>query len=394
MPNHHSFRRNRRMLVLLPLVFASLAITALPAASQTETPLYSFTGTPDGSNPWGGLVRDSKGNLYGTTNSGGTYGAGTVFEITSAGAEKILYNFTGGSDGGYPQTSLILDNEGNLYGTTPANVFEVMADGTEKNLYTFQGSPDGYEPLASLVRDGEGNLYGTTFTGGAYNAGTVFEITASGTEKILYSFTGGADGGYPWGGLVRAEGVLYGATNGGGTGYGTVFKLAANGKETVLHTFTGSPDGNGPEGNVIRDSSGNLYGTTFHGGSQTTTCVFGCGIVYKVSSTGEETVFYNFQGGADAENPTSGLILDSSDNLYGASPYGGTGCGGEGCGVVFTISNAGVETMLYSVPGGADGANPVAGVVRDSKGNLYGTAFDDGSDNCSDGCGIVFKLTP
>jgi uncharacterized repeat protein (TIGR03803 family) len=396
MSNINHSRCNRRVLTLLSAVLALLVVTTRPAMSQTEHILYSFVGTPDGANPWATLTRGPKGNFYGTTNTGGVYGAGTVFEITAAGEEKILYSFTGGADGGDPQTGLILDAEGNLYGTTPSNVFEVMPNGTEKVLHTFQGASDGADCEASLVRDTQGNLYGITMYGGAFGAGTVFEVTASGTEKILYSFTGGADGGYPWGGLVRAGGALYGTTTSGGTGYGTVFKLAANGKETVLHTFAGGADGWGPEGNLLRDSSGNFYGTTFNGGTGVSACLLGCGTVYEVSSTGVKTVLYNFMGGTDAAHPTSGLIRDASGNLYGATPYGGgTGCGGEGCGTVFAISSAGEETMLYSLPGGSDGANAVGGVIRDSKGDLYGTTFYGGSANCpGGGCGIVFKLTP
>jgi len=305
----------------------------------------------------------------------------------------VLYSFTGGADGGYPQAGLILDSAGNLYGTTAGNVFELMPNGTEKVLHSFQG-PDGSDCEASLVRDAEGNLYGTTYYGGAYGAGTVFEISAAGTEKVLYSFTGGTDGGYPWGGVVRAGGVLYGTTNGGGTGYGTVFKLTTSGKETVLYTFAGGADGGGPEGNLVRDSAGNLYGTTFNGGIGTSNCALGCGTVYKVSVAGAKTVLYNFVGGSDAAHPTTGVVRDVNGNLYGATPYGGNGCGGAGCGAVYEISSTGEETLLYSLPGGADGASPVGGVIRDSQGNLYGTTFGGGSANCSGGCGIIFKLTP
>ena len=227
--------------------------------------------------------------------------------------------------------------------------------------------------------------------GGAHGAGTVFEITPEGAEKVLYSFTGVADGGYPWGGVVRVGTTLYGTTNGGGSGYGTVFNLTANGKQTVLHAFTGGADGSSPEGNLIADSKGNLYGTTFTGGKG---CSIGCGTVYRIAPSGVKTVIYSFVGGSDASNPTNGLVRDANGNLYGATPYGGNASTCSGCGAVFEISPEGQETLLYPLPGGPQGANPVRGVIRDTQGNLYGTTFFGGNPNCPQGCGVVFKLTP
>ena len=384
------------------LAVAALLLTFVPAAlAQTETVLYTFLGGEDGATPLAGLVRDAKGNLYGTTSNGGTYNVGTVFKVSPDGTEKVLHTFTGGVDGGSPQASLILDSVGNLYGTSSfggtfgsGNVFKVTPSGTEIVLYSFKNGTDGASPLASLIRDANGNLYGTTFSGGTSSRGTVFEVTSNGKERVLYNFTGGTDGGSPWGGLLKVGGVLYGTTEGDGTGYGTTFSLTLSGKETVLHSFTGASDGESPEGNLVRDKSGNLYGVTFLGGSSTgnSQCPGGCGTLYEVSPSGVTTVIYNFGASGDAAHSYSGVVMDSSGNLYGASVSGGSStCD---CGTVFEISPSGEELFLYSFQGGADGIQPAGGVVLDGKGNLYGMTLEGGVNNIEDGYGVVYKITP
>jgi uncharacterized repeat protein (TIGR03803 family) len=246
-----------------------------------ETVLYSFTGTGgDGTLPWGRVVRDSAGNLYGTTINGGTYGSGIVFKVDPTGKETVLYTFTGADDGAYPYAGLIRDAKGNLYGTTLLNtVFRIDPIGKVTVLYTFTGPPDGAILEAGLIRDSAGNLYGTTYSGGTTNYGTVFKISAQGQETVLYSFTGGADGGKPrHSSLVRdSAGNLYGTTGeGGSSDFGVVFKLDTAGSETVLHTFSGS-DGKIPYGTLARDKTGNLYGTTYEGGA------YGGGVVFKIA---------------------------------------------------------------------------------------------------------------
>ncbi|HEX3822434.1 MAG TPA: choice-of-anchor tandem repeat GloVer-containing protein, partial [Candidatus Sulfotelmatobacter sp.] len=210
----------------MAIIFA----TSNRAFSQREAVLHRFAGNGDGVNPFAGLVRDAKGNLYGAAIGGGAYGFGAVYRITPAGVENVLYSFTGGSDGGYPNSNLVLDTAGNLYGTTLfSNVFKLTPSGTFTVLYTFTG-PDGSSPYGTLIRDAHDNLYGTTMDGGAYNEGTVFEITSTGQEIVLYSFMGGADGGSPFnGGLLLAGTTLYGTTAAGGTGYGVVYKLTLKG---------------------------------------------------------------------------------------------------------------------------------------------------------------------
>ena len=275
-----------------------------------------------------------------------------MFKLNKSG-ENVLYSFTGKPDGEAPAAGLTMDASGNLYGTTSVGgssdagtVYKVDSTGKETVLYSFTGGTDGAYPYGDLVRDGVGNLYGTTEYGGSSNQGTVFRVNANGEESVLYSFTGGADGGSPLAGLVRdQEGNLYGTTFYGGSGNGVVFKLGPRGRETVLHRFTGPPDGRLPGAGLLRDSSGNLYGTTEEGGDSNCLEGFGCGTIFKVDTKGKETVLYRFTGFPDGELPLAALIMDTSGNLYGTTGYGGysnspctDGSHISGCGVVFKLT--------------------------------------------------------
>jgi uncharacterized repeat protein (TIGR03803 family) len=317
--------------------------------------LHSFEAPPNGAYPSSGVTRDTAGNLYGTTSNGGTSDVGVVYKLGANGQEP-LYSFTGGSDGKYPEAGVILDPEGNLYGTTAyggtANagvVYKVGAGGGETVLYTFSGGADGANPNADLLRDSAGNLYGTTTYGGAGGAGTVFKLDATGGYAVLYSFTGGADGGYPDAAVIRdSAGNLHGTANGGMHKAGVVFKVNPTGHETVLYGFTGlGPDGISPGGGVIRDSAGNLYGTAGQGGK------WSQGVVFKVDMAGQETVLYSFSG-PDGAVPRAGLIRNSAGNLYGTTWEGGT----ADWGVVFELDVNGHETVLYSFTGGPTGGSP------------------------------------
>ncbi len=321
-------------------------------AAGKETVLHAFTGPPDGYYPAAAMVRDEEGNLYGTTSFGGSASlpAGTVFKLDPAGKETILYSFTGGADGNTPGAGVIRDEAGNLYGTTIAGgasnygvVFRLDPAGTETVLYGFTGGADGKYPQSSLIRDKKGNLYGTTQVGGSSDAGTVFKLDPTGKETVLYTFTGGADGARPFAPLVRdAAGDFYGTASGGGaSGNGVVFGLDPTGRFTVLHTFTGGTDGAIPYGDLFRDDEGRLYGTAFAGGNNTDPiCAgFGCGVVFRLDRAGNETVLYTFSGSADGDNPYVGLVRDAEGNFYGTTGYGGDlACGGGfGCGVVFKL---------------------------------------------------------
>jgi uncharacterized repeat protein (TIGR03803 family) len=354
--------------------------------------LYSFGGQPDGAIPAAGLIVNAKGNLYGTTYSGGASGWGTVFELTPQGAETVVHSFTGGPDGLGPAASLVQVN-GNLFSTTViggANsfgaVFELTPAHQETVLASLTIADGGGYPEDALIRDAQGNLYGTAsgYNGG-YGNGAVFEVTTTGNVIVLYEFSGGADGLCPYGGLVRdAAGNLYGTTyRGGASGEGTVFEVAANGTETVLHSFTGTPDGSLPAAGLLRDKKGNLYGTTTGGGSQ------GYGTVFKVTSNGAETVLHSFTS-SDGFYPIANLVRDAKGNLYGTTEFGGS----HGSGTVFVLTAAGTEKVLHSFAGGVDGGNPTAGLVFGPQGKLYGTTSAGGNSSCVGGCGVVFELIP
>jgi uncharacterized repeat protein (TIGR03803 family) len=260
-------------------------------------------------------------------------------------------------------------------------VYKLDAAGQETVLHSFTGGTDGEYPYAGVTRDSAGNLYGTTQGGGTGNAGVVYKLDTTGQETVLYSFSGGADGGYPDASVIQdSVGNLYGTTfNGGTANMGVVYKLDVGGQETVLYSFTGGADGASPYAGVIRDSAGDLYGTTVEGGTA------GWGVVYKLDASGQETVLYSFMGGADGGDPYAGVIRDPAGNLYGTTLFGTYGSGN-----VYKLDTTGQETVLYSFTNGADGGYPYAGVIRDSVGNLYGTTYNGGKDIA----GVVFKLTP
>jgi len=392
----------------LPLALLSLLVlaTAQPGRAQTQTVLYSFTGGADGGYPYAGLLRDSKGSLYGTTEGGGSSYDGTVFEVTPDGEEKVLYSFAWGTDGAVPFAGLVQHAKGNFYGTTVlggttgycggvgcGTVFEVTPGGKEKVLHRFTGVADGGNPYGGVVLDDMGNLYGTASSGGTdgdcggAGCGTVFKLTPTGRFKVLYKFTGGIDGGVPDGGLVRdAKGNLYGtAVVGGAFGWGAIFRVTPAGKERVLYSFTGGADGGSPNAGLLRDAAGNLYGVTpYAGGSG---CGGGgCGTVFKLTPARKVKVLHSFGGGTDGASPFGVLVRDGKDNVYGTTYAGGT----SGHGTVFKVTPAGTETVLYSFTGGTDGGAPWAWLVWHGEGNLYGTTSQGGAS----GAGVVFELTP
>jgi uncharacterized repeat protein (TIGR03803 family) len=397
----------QKILAFAVTLAAALAF-ASAATAQTFSLLHQFKAGRDGSNPYANVILDAKGNLYGTTTIDGTYGYGTVFVVSPAGKETILHSFTGtGGDGANPISPLIRDSAGNLYGTTVyggnfggacgalgcGTVFKIDRSGKETVLYQFTGSlGDGMYPQQGVVGDSDGNLYGTNFNGGAYGFGTVFRLGASGTETVLHSFNAfTGDGYYVLGGfLLRdSDGNLYGTTElGGSIGGGTVFKLDASGNETILYNFTFFTSGEGtePYGSLIQDPAGNLYGVTNFGGDLSCFSGQGCGVVFKLDASNNETTLYDFAGsGGDGAIPGGGLVRDAGGNLYGTTNSGGSSY----CGTVFKLDTSNTETILHSFSC-ADGRTPELGLVKDSKGNLYGTAEYGGAY----GGGVVFKVTP
>ena len=421
---------------MLATIAGLLLATTLPARTQTLTTLYSFSDS-DGRYPESGVVWGPDGNLYGSTAAAGAYGDGTLFRMTPAGTLTTLHTFSGyPSDGEFPQGRLTFDSQGNVYGTTNlggsklciskeacGTAFKLTPAGDLAVLHSFffnyppsmvrQGPwvTDGTWPSGGVVRDAQGNLYGATQNGGTYDPafcfefaacfgnGVVFKIAPDGSETILHYFTQANDGGNPRNGIIAdSAGNLYGTTfRGGQFGKGTVFKITPQGALTTLYTFTESPfDGQYPNGDLVMDAKGNLYGTTMFGGTA------GYGSVFEVSPNGAEKLLYSFQGagqGADAANPNGGLVLDAQGNLYGTSIEGiYFNCFNlRGCGTIFKITPGGTETLLYVFSGDADGWYPNGNLVFDSEGNLYGTTVNGGnfSGSCNVvGCGTIFKLTP
>lgn len=385
----------------------------------TETVLYSFhfNGT-DGANPFlANLISDSAGNLYGTTSQGGTYNAGTVFELTANGggswSETVLHNFANiDTDGGQPYAGLIFDAVGNLYGTTliggtygAGTVFELSprqgGGWTEHVLHNFGNGTDGGFLIGGVVFDGFGNLYGTTHQGGSYGVGTVFELTptqgGNWTEQILHNFNrNGTDGYSPFAGLIiDSAGSLYGTTSEGGSHrWGTVFELAltqGSWTEKILHNFdpTDGTDGYLPQAALVLDAAHNLYGTTSEGGT------YGAGTVFELTPTQggnwNETVLYSFTGNSDGAYPQSSLtFFGSLPDLYGTTNNGGANRAGTVFELTPTQGGTWIEAVLYNFGGsGTDGAIPNGGLIFDPAGNLYGMTISGGMYNS----GTVFEIT-
>jgi uncharacterized repeat protein (TIGR03803 family) len=418
------------LVVLATVLIVTLVYAPNAWAGAKFKTLYKFKGGKDGDSPDAGLIFDQAGNLYGTTQSGGADGAGTVFQLTpnqnGGWTESVLYSFcslANCADGGYPTAGLIFDRAGNLYGTTTdggahgaqtdnGTVFQLTPNQnggwTEHVLYSFcsrTNCADGKDPTAGLTFDQAGNLYGTTYGGGAHtDNGTVFQLTPNQnggwTEHVLHSFcsrTNCADGWYPSAGLIFDQaGNLYGTTLAGGAQtYGTVFQLTPNQNggwtEHVLYSFcsrTNCADGTLPYAGLIFDQVGNLYGTTYTGPSG--------GTVFQLtpnqSGGWTEHVLHSFcsrTNCADGEFPFAGLILDRAGNLYGTTVAGGT----QNFGTVFQLTpnqNGGwTEHVLHAFLD-KPGAQPFAGLILDEAGNLYGTSAGDFEMTF----GSVFEITP
>jgi uncharacterized repeat protein (TIGR03803 family) len=396
--------------ISLVIVLLVLSGRTLNTDAQTVTNLYIFGGNPgDGSGPSAGLVQESDGNFYGTTEAGGVNGSGTVFRISPSGSYSNLYSFGSyPSEGVSPSGVLVQGSDGSFYGTTlegggnwkfyigstVGTVFRISPGGSETVLHPFGSFPtDGAVPSGGLVQGSDANFYGTTAYGGStnlyydgYGYGTVFRISPGGNYTILYSFAGPpTDGATPRAGLMQgSDGNFYGTTSSGGngpctnidaTGCGTIFRISPGG-ETVLHYFGSSPtDGASPNAGLVQGSDGNLYGTTSYGGTS------GYGTVFRISISGSYTSLYSFVGQAGGGNPAAVLVQGSDGNFYGTTPTGGLL---EADPTVFRISSSGSFATLC--PFGGDVAN---GLVQGSDGSFYGTTLDAGTNYD----GTVFKVT-
>ena len=370
-----------------------IVVTAGAAQARPVNILYSFKGGNDGAESVSGVISDSQGNLYGTTPRGGGngcggLGCGTVFNLAPDGTETVLYAFQGGSDGYSPFTNLVRNKSGNLYGVTLGGtgnncscgtVFRLAPDGTEAVLHTFSGGSDGADPAAGLLLDNHGNLYGTTANGGANGKGTVFRIAPNGAESVMYAFCAQAnctDGAAPLSALIADKaGNLYGTTSYGGSIIegGTVFRLALDGTESVLYSFCqvqpNCQDGQQPVAGVTLDQAGNLYGTTYQGGALDDES---SGTVFKLASDGTETVLHSFSPKTDGSLPQSGVIIDKAGDIFGTTSQA-LACGS---GAVYRLSPGGSE-KLFCVPSQTDAS------VMDRNGYLYSTGdvggkYDEG----------------
>jgi uncharacterized repeat protein (TIGR03803 family) len=397
----------------LPLAIF-IAVLIFASNGLAETVLHAFrSGAGDGLAPYGRLISDAEGNLYGTTALGGTSGACVVFELTKpqgsgAWTETILYNFTGGSDGSQPYGGLIFDSAGNLYGTTfqggtsAGTVYELTpgqgGTWTETVLYSFAGGADGASPQSDLIFDRSGNLYGTTTRGGSPGNGIVFELTSAQggvwTETVLHRFMVSEATSPRAAVIFGTHGELYGTlANDGASGAGGVFRLdppATKGgtwRETTLYTFTGGADGLGPLCRLVL-YKGSLYGTTVKGGAS------GVGVIFQLTPPAShegawtETVLHSFTCESDGCIGWAGLITDRNGTFYGTTQFGGLPSGG---GTVFQLNLQGgiwTESVLYSFIYVGNHFS-AAGLLLGNNGTLYGTTV--GSHGHS---GMVFKLRP
>jgi uncharacterized repeat protein (TIGR03803 family) len=381
----------------LALLSGAAIAASTPACAGTYKSLYEFKGHGNGCGPTAGLTQVG-GRLYGTARDC----MGTFFSFNPGNnAEKTRYRF-GSSE---PQATMV-NLGGTLYGITIEGgaygwgaVYAAQpGTGAESTVYSFHGSADGYFPEAILLDVG-GTLYGTTVGGGTNGQGSVFAVNpGAGTKQVVYSFKGGTtDGSDPQSGLINVNGMLYGTTADGGAGSaGTVYAVdPSTGTEKILYSFTGGSDGGSPYAGLI-NVAGTLYGANTLGGSGT--CVISCGTVFAIDlATGTETVVHSFQGGTDGAQPFASL-LNVGSILYGTTEYGGMGClVNEGCGTVYSINlQTGTEHVIYAFKGGTDGANPLAPLI-DVGGTLYGTTYAGGMvvrRDCHAGCGTIFSYTP
>ena len=347
-------------------------------AQTSFTVLASFTGD-NGAYPSAGVIQTSDGSFYGTTQSGGAYGYGTIFKRDPAGALTTVHSFTGDSDGSYPSGNLLLASDGHIYGMTSGirpgehgTVFRLQLPGTLTTLHRFNGS-DGSDPRAALIQGADGMFYGPTLAGGAHGAGTVFRINSAGVLSTLHSFDPLAgEAGYPLSTLVQGpDGNYYGSTIGE---YGTIFRISPTGNFDTIHTFAAT-GGYSPRTALIVGTDNALYGTTWGGA---------CGSIFRITTAGTLSTLYSFNcAPGEGVAPISGLVADASGNLFG-----GTQDGGEFFrGTIFKLDTTGSLTTVHHFDG-VNGGFP-SGLMRGNDGALYGTSLYD-----ADGLGFgnLFRL--
>lgn len=411
--------RTVRATLTVALAFCAFSISLPTLHAQSFSVIYAYTGGNGSAHAIGGLVFDRRGNLYGTTAWGGQDAPGTVYELERSGSGFVyhdLYDSGSGAKGAFPWDAPTFGPNGSLYATMnddavdnhgsivnlqpPASFCRTTScPWNAADLYNFTGRNDGANPQSGVVFDSHGNMYGANVNdGGGY--GVVYEMTPSGqgwTYQVIYTFTGGADGANPDTPLlIDSAGNLYGAAMSGGApgcqgfGCGTIFKLSPSGSgwtETTLYSFHDGSDGSAPSGTLVFDPAGNLYGAT--AGSDGA----GGGTVYELTPSGGSwtfTLIYDLPGAG--AGPFGGVARDTAGNLYGAT----WGDGAYGDGNVFKLTptaNGWTFTTLHDFTNGTDGSNAMGAPIVDSNGVVYGTTYDGGAPVCG-GCGVVYQITP
>jgi len=378
------------------LAFA-VAVTTTLGHGQTYTDLYNFgSASGDPINPRGAVAQGFDGNLYSTAR-GGTFGDGSIFDVTPLGTLSSLYSFSSTSQNA--DNGLTLGSDGNLYGTTIYGggstgcfgfgcgmLFRITPDGMLTTLHNFSGHGDGTKPYGPPIQGADSNFYGVTKSGGAHDVGTIYKLTPAGKLITLYSFSKKPGHGYaPTAPLIQGrDGNFYGTTSAGGKAccFGTVFKITPSGKFTSLYDFD-STHGSQPLGALVEGSDGGFYGTTSHGGSH------GGGVVFRITAYGKLAVLHNLSGPSDGRFPVTALVLATDGKFYGVCQFGGV----TGQGTIFSVNpkNSYRFTVVYSFDG-IDGAYPSA-LMQHTNGTLYGVSVEGGTARgCTSGCGTFFSL--
>jgi len=383
---------------------------------QSYQVIHTFTGGGDGATPDAGLTPDGHGNYYGTASGGGAHDDGTVFKISPHGSGWVLstlYSFTGGADGGAPDTAVTFGPDGSVYGANALGLgvvynlrpsatrpSSVLAEWTESTLYQFQEINDGFDPTGNLIFDHSGNMYGSMAVGGSgcyVGCGLIYELSPSGQgwqESVVYNFQGGGEFVEPLGIIFNQSGNLVGTTAAGGeNGLGSIFELtpgSSGWNETTLYSFANGSNGNQPDAGLVEDTAGNFYGGTLFGSG------YG-GVIFELSPSNGSwvyTVLYNFPAcGGYGTGPKAPLTIDAAGNLYGTFDGYYNSCPAG----VFKLSpgqGGWTYTSLYQFTGGSDGAHPYSTVSIDANGNLFGTASAGGEGCYGAGCGVVWEITP
>jgi uncharacterized repeat protein (TIGR03803 family) len=363
---------------------ATLTVASVAAAGVTFSNLYSFTGGADGGNP-NGLMQETNGNFYGTTQSGGIDSSGTVYQMTPAGILTTLFLFDDlAADGFNPAGALTQGEDGELYCMTEnggaregyGTIFKITTNGNLSTILSFTGG-DGGTPHQTLIRGTDGNFYGSTAGGGANGDGEIFSMSPAGTLNVLAPFDS-LNGLYPSKLAQGADGSLYGTTfDGGSNNVGTIFRMATNGTLTSLYAFSNSNGGFLPTAGLAQTSDGTFYGTTYEGGS------FGFGNVFMLSPSGAVTSLYSFTGGGDGGHPSGDLLLGGDGNFYGTTAEGGT----YDDGTIFRMAPGGAPVTLATFDG-YNGAHPQTPLVQGTDGNFYGTTQDGGAG----GNGVIYRI--